>query len=424
MNRVSTIDLERSHRKAKSPGDAAVTRKPVIVGRPPLIRLTNAEILLRLLRESGPCSKADLVRTSGLSAPSVTNVVATLISTGLVETVGEGDSTGGRPPDILRFKAEHGCVGGVEITRDVIRFLLADLNGQALAQSENRIEKSKSTPGQICRQIAKELWQLLRNRQLSRRRLVSLSVGVPAIVNVDEGTVLAFTPLQNWNKVPLGPMLARELRCPVLVDNDTNLAAQGECHCGAARGESDFVFITIGEGVGAGVFLNGRIYRGSQWSAGEIGYLRVPDISREHPSIHKYGKLETALSASGILKSWRASGRASRLRSRVSRVTDVWDLAAAGNAQAKRLLRQRATILADVILDLALILNPNLILLGGDVGNHPAMVREVNALLEGSEFAVLRVALSGLGARAVLLGTVSIALEPTVHRLLQAPRRG
>ena len=399
-----------------------MTPKPVLVGRPPLIRQTNAEILLRLLRESGPCSKADLVRASGLSAPSVTNVVATLISTGLVETVGEGDSTGGRPPNVLRFKAEHGCVAGVEITRRVIRFLLADLNGQELVQSETLIERSKSTPRQICRHIAKELWRLLRKRRLSRNQLFRVTVGVPAIVNVDEGTVLVFTALRNWNRVPLGPMLARELKCQVLVDNDTNLAAQGEFHSGAARGESDFVFITIGEGVGAGVFLNGRIYRGSQWSAGEIGYLRVPDISREHPSIHEYGKLETTLSASGILKSWRASGRASSSRARVTRIADVWDLAASGNPEAKRLLRQRATILADVVLDLALILNPNLILLGGEVGNHPALLRELNDLLEGSEFGILRVALGALGVPAVLLGAISTALEPTVRRLL-APRQ-
>jgi len=413
------IDVAPSPPHGSFGGDAIVTRKPVFLGRPPLLRQTNAEILLRLLRESGPCSKADLVRASGLSAPSVSNVVATLISIGLVETVGEGDSTGGRPPDILRFKAEHGCVAGVEITRNAIRFLVADLSGRELAQSETFIRKSTSTPHQICRQIAKELRQLCRERRLARNQLFHVSVGVPAIVNVDDGTVLAFTALRNWNRVPLGPMLARELKCQVLVDNDTNLAAQGEFYSGAARGVSDFVFITIGEGVGAGVFLNGRIYRGSQWSAGEISYLRVPDISREHPSIHKYGKLETALSASGILKSWSSSGP-TMSGSKVTRVGDVWDLAASGNAKAKRLLRQRATILADAILDLALILNPSLILLGGEVGNHPTLLGEVNALLEGSEFAVLRVALGAMGISAVLLGAVSIALEPTVVRLLQS----
>ena len=88
------------------------------------------------------------------------------------------------------------------------------------------------------------------------------------------------------------------------------------------------------------------------------------------------------------------------------------------------MLRQRATLLADVILDLALILNPNLILLGGEVGNHPALLRELNSLLEGSEFAVLRVELGALGIPAVLLGAISITLEPTVLRLLQAPRQG
>jgi glucokinase len=401
-----------------------VTPKPIAIGRPSLLRHTNAEILLRLLRESGPCSKADLVRASGLSAPSVTNVVSTLISTGLVETLGEGDSTGGRPPDILRFNARHGCVAGVEITRDVLRFLLADLNGQELARSQTVIKKTESTPPQVCRHIATVLWQLLRERKLTRNQLLRLTVGVPAIVNVDQGTVLALTALQDWNNVPLASMLARQLNCPVLVENDTNLAAEGELHFGAARGEGNFVFITIGEGVGAGIFLNGSIYRGSQWSAGEIGYLRVPDISREHPAIHKYGELETALSAPGILKGWRASGQAARFRSRVNRVADVWDLAAAGNAEAKRLLRQRATILADVILDLALILNPNLILLGGEVGNHPVLLREVNALLEGSEFALLRVALGTLGVRAVLVGAVSVSLEPTLLHLLQAALRG
>jgi len=416
------IDIARSNMTGKLSGAPTLTRNSALVGRPPLIRQANAEILLRLLRESGPCSKADLVRASGLSAPSVTNVVATLISTGLVETVGEGDSTGGRPPDILRFKPEYGWVAGVEITRQALRFLLTDLNGRELAQWEPPIQKSRSTPRYICRIIAKELSQMVRKRGLSRTRLSGVTVAVPAIVNVDEGTVLAFTPLKDWNRVPVGPMLARELKCPVLVDNDTNLAAQGEFHYGAARGERNFVFITIGEGVGAGIFLNGSIYRGSQWCAGEIGYLRVPDISREHPSIHKYGKLETALSASAILRSWRVGAKAASFGSRVVHVTDIWDLAASGNALAKSILRQRATILADVILDLALVLNPNLILLGGEVGNHPALLREVNALLQGTEFAVSQVALGALGIPAVLLGAVAIALEPTLLRLLRTPR--
>jgi len=417
--------MRRSLRFAggKANGDLSVTGKPISLGRPRMIRQTNAEILLRLLREAGPCSKADLVRASGLSAPSVTNVIGTLTSAGLVETLGEGDSTGGRPPDILSFNAHRGCIAGVEITRDAIRMMLADLNGDEFTQSDIAIRKSRSTPAEICRQIGEELLRLLRGRKLARNRLLRLTVGVPAIVNVDEGTVLAFTALRDWRNVPLGSMLSRELHCAVLIDNDTNLAAAGELHSGAAKGEENFVFITIGEGVGAGIFLNGSIYRGSQWSAGEIGYLRVPSISREHPAIHKYGELETALSTSGILKAWHSNLSNSKVHQDIKSVSDVWDLAAAGSARAKRILQQRATILADVILDLALVLNPNLILLGGEVGNHPVLLNKVNQLLEGSEFAIVRVAPGALGTSAVLRGAISIAVEPAILSLLRSAGR-
>ena len=111
-------------------------KEPVLVARPPLLRQTNAHLLLRLLREAGPCSKADLVRASGLSAPTVTNVIAHLSEAGLVEPIGEGDSTGGRPPDIIRFRAERGCVVGVEIAPDALRFLLADLDGHELGRAK------------------------------------------------------------------------------------------------------------------------------------------------------------------------------------------------------------------------------------------------------------------------------------------------
>jgi len=390
-----------------------------LIGRPPLIRQRNAQILLRLLRETGPCSKADLVRASGLSAPSVTNVVAHLASAGLVEPLGEGDSTGGRPPDIMRFRAERGCVAGVEIGPDSIHFLLADLNGRELRRSKTALEKRSSTPPEVCAQIGKEIRELLRKLKLPEDRLLGVVVGVPAIVNVDEGIVVAFSALKHWNHVNLGALLAGEFKSDVRVENDTNLAAQGEYYRGAAQGEKNFVFITIGEGVGAGIFVGGTLHRGSQWSAGEIGYLRVPNISREHPTIHRYGKLEKVLGASGILKSWRASSHGSRTNLKVHRAADVFDLAAAGNAQARRLLEQRATILADVVVDLALILNPSVILLGGEVGNHPFLLQGVENLLKGSEFAVVRVGLGALGSSAVLWGAICSALDPAIVGLLQ-----
>jgi glucokinase len=349
----------------------------------------------------------------------VTNVVAHLALAGLVEPIGEGDSTGGRPPDILRFRAERGCVVGVEILSDSLRFLLADLDGREIGKARVSLERQSSSPPLVCKRIGEGVRDLLSKLSQSEEQLLELVVGVPAIVNVQGGVVLALSALKDWSNVPLGPMLAEEFKCNVTIENDTNLAAQGEYYRGAAQGEKNFVFITIGEGVGAGIFVNGSIYRGSQWTAGEIGYLRVPNISREHPTIHNYGKLEKLLGAPGILKSWQANRRRSRTHPKVSCAADVFDLAAAGNAEAKRLLKQRAILLSDIVLDLALILNPSVILLGGEVGNHPRLLQEVEILLKGSEFAIVRVRLGALGHSAVLWGAIYSALEPAVLGLLQ-----
>jgi glucokinase len=394
-----------------------MTKEPVLLGRPALLRQTNAQILLRLLRQKGPCSKADLVRATGLSAPTVTNVVAHLASAGLVEPIGEGDSTGGRPPDILRFRAERGCVAGVEIGRNFLRFLVSDLNGEELGRAHVALPWASSTPAAVQSRISQEVRHLLRKLHLPEEQLLGLVVGVPAIVNANEGMVVSLSALKAWDHVPLGAMLGGVFECQVTIENDTNLAAQGEHYRGAAQGEENFVFIIIGEGVGAGIFLEGSIYRGSQWSAGEIGYLRVPTISRENPTIRGYGKLEKVLGASGILKSWRDSGK--RTHPKVNSAADVFDLAAGGNAQAKRILKQRAAILSDVVLDLALILNPSIILLGGEVGSHLRLLQEVKTLLKGSEFAVVRVEMGTLGWSAVLWGAVYNAIESAILSLIQ-----
>jgi glucokinase len=305
----------------------------------------------------------------------------------------------------------------VEIGPSSVDFLVADLNGRELGRSRIPLQKKTSTPHRVCTQIGKGVRRLLRKLKHSDEELLGLAVGVPAIVNVDEGVVVAFSPLKSWTDVGLGDLLRSEFKCAVAVENDTNLAAQGEYHRGAAQGEKNFVYITIGEGVGAGIFVGGSLHRGAQWSAGEIGYLRVPNISREHPAVYKYGKLEKALGSSGILREWRtiSPGRTSF---KVKRAADIFDLAAAGNAQARKVLRRRAIILSDVVVDLGVILNPSLILLGGDVGNHPALLQEVQNLLKGSEFGIARVGLSALGSSAVLWGAIHTALDPAILSLL------
>lgn len=392
-------------------------KRAVPVGRPSLLRHTNAMSLLHLLREAGASSRADLVRASGLSAPTVTNVVAWLKSADLIAPLGEGESSGGRPPDMIRFKAERGCVAAVEVSARSLNFLLADLNGIEIARQEVSLAKQSTTPKAVCARIAEELNRMLRAQNQSRSRLVGLGVAVPAITDVQSGTVLAISPLENWNEVPLRTMLAKLFSCPILIENDTNLAAQGERYRGAARGEDNFVYITVGMGVGAGIFLGGKIHHGSQWSAGEIGYLRVPNVSIGRAAIHEFGELEKVLSRGGFERAWKLQS-AKEGSTQKRNATSILDLAAKKESVATRILSERAEVLTDVIVNISLILNPALIVLGGEIGSHPVLVESVQAKLTDSEFAVPRMEASTLGRDAVLWGAVELVLQMSLPTLL------
>lgn len=402
-----------------------VKKEAIPIGRPSVLRHTNALSILKLLRESGSCSRADLVRASGLSAPTVTNVVKDLLSENLIEPLGEGESSGGRPPDIIRFKAERGCILAVDISAHGISFLLTDLNGVELDTLKVELPRENTTPESICGIIGDALRALLRKQKKTREQLLALVVGVPAITNVEDGVVLSISTLDRWRSVPLRSMLNQLVGCLVIVENDMNLAARGEQHCGSAQAERDFVFISIGSNVGAGIVLGGRIHHGSQWSAGEIAYLRLPYISRRHPTIHEFGELETILTSSGIVKSWQEAnpkpGRSGSKGQKEIGVMEVLDLAQAGDDRALKIVQPRASLVADIIVNLSLILNPGLILLGGEVGSHPVLIELIQKELEGSEFAVTKVAASALGQGAVLWGAVSIALDAIPSVLLPVP---
>jgi glucokinase len=394
----------------------------ISVGRPSLLRHTNALRVLKLLRECGSCSKADLVRASGLSAPTITNVVGDLLTAGLIKPLGEGESNGGRPPDMIAFKAERGCVLAVKITAENLSFLLADLNGRELESNDIPLANQKTTPDAVCSLIGREARRMLRKQKKKGEQLLGVVVGVPAIANMDEGVVLSISTMENWRSVPLRAKLSEILDCLVIVENDINLAAQGERYCGAAQAEETFILIHIGPNVRAGIVLGGQIYHGSQWSAGEIGYLRLPNTSRRRPTLHEFGELETVLTSTGILESWNESRK--KLPNGQPETVDalgVLNLAQAGDAHAERIVQQRATIVADILVNMSLILNPALILLEGEVGSHPALISAVQKQLQEGEFAVAKIDAGRLGNTSVLWGGIATALEMIPSVLLPSP---
>ena len=390
--------------------------------RPAHLRQVNARGLFRLLREHSPCSKADLVRLSGLSAPTVSSAVAYLESLGLVENLGDGESSGGRPPEMLRFNASHGYVAGVDIGGTRLRMILADLNGRVVTQWATQFTEKQRTPKAICTLIHEGLKVMCQEGSTSLRKVLHITVGAPGITNVSSGIVLSAPNLKDWNDVPLRTMIERELGIPALVENDTNLAAVGEHWRGSATGVEDFVFVALGTGVGAGIFIHGRLHHGANWSAGEIGYAGVAGMPRQTLQVQSPGQMERAIGGLGIEAEWKRlldrEGRTDTGDLERLRATEIFDLAVDGDRLAGQLVQYTAQILVDCIVDLSLVLDPGVVILGGGVGSHPELCRVTEKLLERNEFAKPQVRSSSLGTQAQLHGAISLSLSATEAQLL------
>jgi len=394
-----------------------MSKSQVLIGSPALMRQTNARTILMLLKKLGTCSRADLVRKTGMSAPTVANVVSDLSDLGLIEWVGEGASGGGRRPENIRFKADYGCLCGVEIMMDGLRILLTDLNGSLIDERFEPLAKDVRHPRAVIDALLASLRATLQRHNLPWKRLLAVTVGVAGITNTKDGIVVSVSDSDTWRDVPLRSMLKESFYCSIFVENDTNLAAIGEHFRGVAQSEESFIFVAVGSGVGAGIFLNGQIFHGASWSAGEIGYLRIPNVSNMQPSLYEFGRLEQVLGSVGILRSWNAVSNKSGSSVKVRKASGVLDLALEGNSTAQKIVQQRARLMRDVVLNLALTLNPSLFVFGGELGAHPALLEPVVAMLSESEIAVARVLPSDLGSSAVVWGAIAVSMQGTEEKL-------
>ncbi|WP_263367817.1 ROK family protein [Edaphobacter bradus] len=315
-------------------------------------------------------------------------------------------------PNLAGAGSVHGLVVGVDIGGTNLRLALADPSGNILARW------SASTVGVRAPEIVVELIHngvanVLEQAGVSRSLLRAIAVGAPGITNVETGVVIATSYLLGWRDVPLRNLLEESLGIPAAVENDVNLATLGESWTGAAQGYSDFVFIAIGTGLGAGIFLGGRPFHSKDWTAGEIGYMLLPGLPGQPAERGKPGALEEILGGGGIKAQWQSrwSQDATTLPSSLH-ATEVFDHALLGDALAHSILQQSAHMLASVIYNIALVLNCPLFVLGGGVGSHPVLHEAAQQILIDWNTRVQpQLARSRLGSDAQLIGAIRLALH-------------
>lgn len=368
-------------------------------GDPSLLRRINSAVVLHALRGSQTPTLTELVHSTGLSRPTVEGVIEGLTESRLVvEAPAEpGDARKqGRPARRFRFHAEAGHLLGIEIGAHQVRAVLSDLSGQLLGSLGHDVAESASADDRLDR-VRGTVAELLRKCGVARSTLWAVGVGSPGIVEAD-GAVRLSTALPGWTGLPLGERLQRSFRCPVLVENDANVAAVAEHWKGVGMGTDDMVFVLAGLSPGAGSLIGGRLHRGFGGAAGEIGALHL--LGQEVTPEHLLSTTGTPLHPLDE-----------------SAVARVFALAKGGDVQAKEAVDRYLRRLVHDVAALVLALDPELVVIGGWAAGLDGVLEPLRDRLARYCLRPPEVTLSALGQEAIATGALRLALDHVEEQL-------
>ncbi|MFJ8895945.1 ROK family protein [Leifsonia sp. NPDC102414] len=371
--------------------------------------------LFQLFRDGRPRTRAQLSVLTGLSRSTIVSRVGDLLDLGLLATVGDAVSSGGRPPSQIALNPRAGVVLGADLGASHGTIALTDLAGDILTRRSEPVAIDTG-PAEVLGWLAAVCRSMLTELGRQESDLLGIGIGVPGPVEFPAGRPSNPPIMPGWDGFDIPAWVGREFDVPVLVDNDVNLMALGE-RAANPRARENLLFVKIGTGIGAGVIAGGRLQRGAQGTAGDIGHISIARASDIECRCGNTGCLEAIASGPAIASALRASGVEVRTGH------DVVSLATRGSIPAAQAVRQAGRDIGEVLAGCVSLMNPSLIAVGGSLasaGEHLlAGIREVvyaRALPLASEH--LTISQSRAGDEAAVLGASSLAIDE-----LLSPRR-
>jgi glucokinase-like ROK family protein len=385
------------------------------------MRDINRSAILEIIRRESPISRTAIADRLDVSLPTVMRIVDGLVAEGFVRPQGSSEWSGGRRRVLLEFNSDACVVLGVDMGGTKMYGALSDLGGNIL--DEVNIGHHGTSGDDSFNQLTSLIDNLLASPKLEGRRVRGIGVGAPGVTLHTEGIVTwAYT--LHWDNFPLKAKLARRYDLPITVDNDVNLAALGELWFGAGQNAQDMILIAIGTGIGAGVIINGALYRGSKEASGEIGNM-IPGREFLGKSYLDFGALESVASGTGIAGRARSLLKSERDPLELENLAseDVFDAARLKQEWAWQIINETVDYLAIAIANLVASFDPELIVLGGGVSRSADMLidpimRRINGIIPNPP----KLVVSDLGLRATVMGAITNVLHNTtnfyvVHKL-------
>ncbi|HEY2521692.1 MAG TPA: ROK family protein [Streptosporangiaceae bacterium] len=383
--------------------------------RPPLIRALNEQLLLGHIRRLGQCSRADLARLSGLSKPTVSLALATVERAGLIRVAGQQTGRPGRSAQLYEVHPDAGFVLGLDVGAQYLRGAVADLAGTVRARGAARLHAA-SVRGRIG-ELIQLAGALCAEAGVDRAAITQTVLGSPGVYDRGHDAMALTGRPPDWERPEVMTWLREEFGVTLIIENDVNAAALAEQADGHGREVGSFAFVSVGTGIGMGLVVGGQLIRGAHGVAGEIAYVPMTGGQGAEPespasSAGWRAALEDASSAAAVVRSARRAG----LRGQVS-ARSVFQAAARGDDRAAVVVADEAQLVARTLCTVISIIDPELIVLGGGIGQAPGFADAVIAELQPMAPVLPDVRVSALGTEAVVDGCLAAAAELAWGRL-------
>jgi glucokinase-like ROK family protein len=394
------------------------------------MKLHNMRATLQMLLRYQPVSRAHLVELTGLSSTTITNLINELLEQGIVAEDGVSPSAQrgvGRPRTLLRLVPQARHAIGIHIGVGSVRVAVADLHAQ-LSEPVSLAHPLERTPEEVLAETMTLVSQVISQSGVDPQTVVGVGVGASGLVNPHTG-VNVLAPNLGWRDVPIRDLLAKGLDLPVVVDNNARAMALGEAIFGAGRDVQALAFVYARIGVGAGVVVDGQLFRGSAAGAGEIGHTTIIPIGGDPCRCGNTGCLETLVSEPAIVRRAQilaaddeAGILATHLHQGEGRPFDrVLAAARAGDAATLTMLKEQACYMGIALANLVNVLNPDLIVLGGICAQgDDLLLPSIEETMRQRAFAGLgervRLETTSFGPQAGIVGAAALALDTFFYR--------
>lgn len=395
--------------------------KDLLRGSFKLMKSINRSLILNIIREKGPISRADIAKLTKLTPPTVSSFVKELLEAEIVIERNLGESSGGRKPTLLTLSEDMFHVIGMDVGSQNIKTILTGITGKVIKKSVVPLP-AQTTNEALLSLMIDSVSGILDHTKIDEEKIVGIGVSMHGIVDVEEGSSV-FAPNLNLQDIPIKRVLEDRFNMMVKVENDGRAMSLGELWFGNGAGIDSFVCINVGRGIGAGIIINGKLYHGSHFISGEIGHMII-DIDGPQCTCGNYGCLQTFASGPSIVewvKKEMRLGHSSLLtnltKGDLEKVTGelIYSSALEGDTLCKTALQQAGRYLGVGITNVIHTVNPRRIIIGGGVSNAGDLIMDniiqtVNQRALTNPAKQTEIILSKFGDDATAMGAVALIL--------------